>query len=157
MARKKRFARRFISPDPVYNSELVAKFINKIMRNGKKSVAEKIVYKTFELIKQKLNKDPLEVFEKAINNIKPEVEVKSRRIGGATYQIPVEVPSHRQISLSLSWLITFARNRKGAPMYEKLVSEILDAYNNTGAAVKKKDDTHKMAEANKAFAHFRWW
>lgn len=156
MSRKKRAVKRIVKKDLKYKSVLVSKFINKIMQDGKKSVAEKIVYQVFDFLKQKTNKDPLEVFEQALKNIKPEIEVKSRRIGGATYQIPVEVAPHRQVALSLNWLIGFARARKAKPMYEKLGTEIMDAYNNTGSTVKKKEDTHKMAEANRAFAHFRW-
>ncbi len=156
MSRKKRAVKREIKPDTKYNSILVTKLINKIMFDGKKSIAEKIVYQVFDFIQKKVNKDPLDVFKTALNNVKPEIEVKSRRIGGATYQIPIEVPRDRQVSVSLNWLVGFARGRKAKPMSEKLAVEILDAYNNTGAAVKKKDDTHKMAEANRAFAHFRW-
>ncbi len=156
MSRKKRAVKREIRPDLKYNSKLVTRFINKIMFDGKKSVAEKIVYQIFDILKEKADKEPLEVFETALKNIKPEVEVKARRIGGATYQIPIEVPKHRQVSLSLNWLIGFARGRKDKPMHERLAVEIFDAYNNTGAAIKRKSDTHKMAEANRAFAHFRW-
>ncbi len=156
MARKKRAIKREIKPDIKYNSILTARLINKVMFDGKKSVAENIVYKAFDILHKKLNKDSLEIFESALDNIKPEVEAKSRRIGGATYQIPIEVPKDRQVSLSLNWLIGFARSRKSAPMHDRLAQEILDAYNNTGFAVKKKEDTHKMADANRAFAHFRW-
>ncbi|MBU1078339.1 MAG: 30S ribosomal protein S7 [Spirochaetes bacterium] len=156
MSRKKRASKREIKADLKYNSLLVTRFINKIMYDGKRSVAEKIVYNVLDLLQEKTNKSPLEIFEAALNNIKPEIEVKSRRIGGATYQIPIEVPRHRQISLALNWIIGFARSRKAKPMHEKLAAEVLDAYNNTGSAIKKKEDTHKMADANRAFAHFRW-
>ncbi len=156
MSRKKRAVKRKVEPDRKYNSQLVARFINKMLYSGKRSVAEAIAYNAFDILQKKLNKEPLEIFETALNNIKPNVEVKSRRIGGATYQIPIEVPKDRQISLSLNWIIGFARARKSRPMYERLAQEILDAYNSTGSCMKKKDDTHKMAEANRAFAHFRW-
>lgn len=156
MSRKKRAFKREVKPDLKYNSITISKFINKIMVSGKRSIAESIVYGTLDLLKEKTGKEGLEVFEKALDNIKPEVEVKSRRIGGATYQIPIEVPSDRQISLAVLWLITFARGKKGKSMQDRLASEIMDAYNNTGLSVKKKDDTHRMAEANRAFAHFIW-
>ncbi len=156
MSRKKRAFKREVKPDLKYNSITISKFINKIMVSGKRSIAESIVYRTLNLLKEKTGKEGLEVFEKALDNIKPEVEVKSRRIGGATYQIPIEVPSDRQISLAVLWLITFARNKKGRSMQDRLASEIMDAYNNTGLSVKKRDDTHRMAEANRAFAHFIW-
>jgi len=156
MARRREVIKKNYKPDTKYNSVLVGRLINKIMLDGKKSVAEKIVYTAFDIVNQKLKQDALEVFEKALNNVKPEIEVKSRRIGGATYQIPIEVPKDRQISLALNWMIGFARGRKGKPMAERLALEIIDAFNNTGSSVKKKEDTHKMAEANMAFAHFRW-
>lgn len=156
MSRKKRASKRKGKVDLKFNNLLIAKLINKIMISGKKTVAEKIVYNALELVAEKIKKDSIEVFEKAIDNIKPEVEVKSRRIGGATYQIPVEVPHERQISMSYSWLINYARARSGKAMSERLALEIMDAYNNVGSCVKKKEDTHKMAEANRAFAHFRW-
>lgn len=156
MSRKKRAVKREVKPDRRFNSIIVAKLINKIVLCGKKSIAENITYKAFDILQQKLNKNPLDIFEAALHNIKPEVEVKSRRIGGATYQIPIEVPRERQFSLSIGWLIGFAKARKSKPMYERLAQEIMDAYNNTGSAIKKKEDTHRMAEANRAFAHFRW-
>ena len=156
MSRKKKAVKKNIKPDLEFNSALVTKLINKIMVDGKKTVAEKIVYNAFDILQKKLNKNPIEIFGKALDNIRPEVEVKSRRIGGATYQIPIEVPVDRQVSLSLNWLIGFARSKKSKPMCERLAVEILDAYNNTGATMKKKEDTHRMAEANRAFAHFRW-
>jgi small subunit ribosomal protein S7 len=147
---------REIPPDPIYNSVLIQKLINKVMLNGKKSIAEKIVYGAMEIIKEKTKKDPLEVVEKAIQNATPLLEVRPRRVGGATYQVPVEVSPRRGLSLALRWIVRSARERKGMPMKEKLASEILDAYNNTGGAIKKKDEMHRMAEANRAFAHYRW-
>ena len=156
MARKKRAVKKDVKPDIKFSSMIVSRFINKIMMHGKKSIAENIVYSAFNILQKKLNKEPLEIFETALNNIRPEVEVKSRRIGGATYQIPIEVPRDRQVSLALNWLIGFARARKSAPMYDRLAQEIMDAYNNTGSTIKKKEDTHRMADANRAFAHFRW-
>lgn len=157
MPRKKReTSRREILPDPKYNDRLVAKTINSIMRNGKKSVAESILYRSFDLLQEKANKDPLKIFKQAIENIKPVLEVRSRRVGGATYQIPVEVRYERRQALAIRWLLGFARKRSERSMHEKLAMEILDAANNRGAAVKKKEDTHKMAEANRAFAHYRW-
>lgn len=143
-----------IKPDPKYNSVLVEKFVNQIMKNGKKSVGRKIVYNCFEIIKNTTKKDPLEVFEKAIKNVGPLVEVRPKRIGGATYQVPFPVSEKRRISLAMKWIRDIARKKKGKGMAEKLAQEIIDASNNIGAAVKKKEDTHKMAEANKAFAHF---
>jgi len=140
----------------IYNSVLIQKLINKVMLNGKKSIAEKIVYGAMEIIKEKTKKDPLEVVEKAIQNATPLLEVRPRRVGGATYQVPVEVSPRRGLSLALRWIVRSARERKGMPMKEKLASEILDAYNNTGGAIKKKDEMHRMAEANRAFAHYRW-
>jgi len=156
MRKKRKIEKREVKPDMKYNSVLVSKMINKVMWNGKKSIAMKIVYGALEKLAEKTKVDPLEALKKAIDNVKPEVELKSRRIGGATYQIPVEVNPERQVSLALRWIINFARLRKGKPMSDKLAEELFDAYNGTGAAVKKRDDTHKMAEANRAFAHFRW-
>ncbi len=157
MPRKKReVVKRDVLPDPKYNDKLVAKTINSIMRNGKKSVAESILYRSFDLLQEKANKDPLKIFKQAIENIKPVLEVRSRRVGGATYQIPVEVRYERRQALAIRWLLAFARKRSEKSMHEKLAMEILDAANNRGGAVKKKEDTHKMAEANKAFAHYRW-
>jgi small subunit ribosomal protein S7 len=156
MSRKKRAFKREVKPDIKYNSTTIGRMINKVMQSGKKSTAEKIIYDTIDFLEKKMNKSGLEVFEAALNNIKPGVEVKSRRIGGATYQIPIEVQPERAVALALLWLIDNARKKKGRTMSEKLASEILDAYNNTGASVKKKEDTHKMAEANLAFAHFIW-
>lgn len=154
--RKQAIKRREVLPDTKYNSVLVSKFIDKVMWDGKKSIAEKIVYRALDILAHRTKKNPLEVFHKALDNVKPEVELKSRRVGGATYQIPVEVRPDRQVSLAMRWIIGFARERKAKPMDEKLAQELFDAYNGTGAAVKKRDDTHKMAEANRAFAHFRW-
>ncbi|MFN3699654.1 MAG: 30S ribosomal protein S7 [Dictyoglomus sp.] len=147
---------REIPPDPVYNSVLVQKLINKVMLDGKKSIAEKIVYGAMEIIREKTKQDPLSVLEKAVQNVTPLLEVRPRRVGGATYQVPIEVPSRRGLSLALRWIVRAARERKGMPMKEKLAAEILDALNNTGGAIKKRDEMHRMAEANKAFAHYRW-
>ncbi len=147
---------REIPPDPVYNSVLVQKLINKVMLDGKKSTAEKIVYGAMEIIRDKTKQDPLTVLEKAVQNLTPLLEVRPRRVGGATYQVPVEVPSRRGLSLALRWFVRAARERKGMPMRERLAAEILDALNNTGGAIKKKEEMHRMAEANKAFAHYRW-
>jgi small subunit ribosomal protein S7 len=154
--RRRRAPERKIQPDPVYNSELVAKFINNLMWDGKKSLAQKIFYRAMEIVGERTNENPLHVFQKAIENVKPSMEVRSRRIGGATYQIPVEVRPKRQISLAIKWIIQAARNRPGRRMYEKLAAEIIDAYKGTGNAVKIKENVHKMAEANRVFAHFRW-
>jgi small subunit ribosomal protein S7 len=143
-------------PDPLYNDKRVSKLINSVMLDGKKGVAQKIVYDAFDIIKEKTGKNPLEVFEEAMNNIMPVLEVKARRVGGATYQVPMEVRPERRQTLGLRWLTGFARKRSERTMKERLAGEILDATNNLGGAAKKKDDTHKMAEANKAFAHYRW-
>ena len=148
--------KREILPDPVYNSVLVTKLINSIMLDGKKGVAQKVVYGAFDIIKEKTGKEPLEVFTAAIENIMPSLEVKARRVGGATYQVPIEVRPERRQTLGLRWLTTYSRNRGEKTMKERLAGEIMDAANNTGSAVKKREDTHKMAEANKAFSHFRW-
>ncbi len=156
MARRKKKVKSKLVPDPVYNRVDVAKFINRIMRRGKKTVAQKIVYGAFDIIKQKTQKDPLEVFEKAIQAASPLLEVKSRRVGGATYQVPVEVRGERRIALASRWIIQAAKSKKGKPMKEKLAEELIAASKNEGAAVKKKEDTHRMAEANRAFAHFAW-
>jgi small subunit ribosomal protein S7 len=156
MPRKKYVQRRKIRPDLVYNSVLAAKFINNIMRKGKKSLAERIFYNSIDIISKRTKKNGFEVFEKAINNVKPYLAVKSRRVGGATYQVPVEVPEPRRSTLAIRWIINFARASKGKKMEERLADEIINAANGTGLAIKKRDDTHKMAEANKAFAHYRW-
>lgn len=156
MPRKGRVERREIPPDPKYNDMLVQKMINCVMWDGKKSIAEKIVYGAFDIVREKLKEDPLKVFHQAINNVKPLVETRPRRVGGATYQVPVEVRPERQMSLAIKWIIHAARARSGKPMRERLAEELIDAYHNRGAAVKKKEDTHRMAEANRAFAHYRW-
>lgn len=156
MPRRGYIAKREILADPIYNSKIVTKLINNVMLDGKKTVAEKIVYGAFERIKEKSKKDPLEQFETAMNNIMPVLEVKARRVGGATYQVPIEIRPERRQTLSLRWLVSFARNRNEKTMAEKLSAEILDAVNETGGAFKKKEDMHKMAEANKAFAHYKW-
>ena len=155
--RRRRTIKREITPDVKYNSELVARLINTLMRMGKKSVAQKIVYGAFDYIKEKKSDvDALEVFTKAIENVKPKVEVKSRRVGGATYQVPIEVDPERQVALAMRWICTYSRGRKGKSMTESLAQELLDAFENTGSSIKKKEDTFKMAQANKAFAHYRW-
>ncbi len=156
MPRKGMVERREVLPDPLYNSTLVRKFISCMMWDGKKSVAEKIFYTSMDKIRQRTNDDPVKVFKKAVENCRPLLEVKARRVGGANYQVPVEVNSNRRTSLSIRWLITYARGRSGKGMVEKLTGEILDASSNRGGAMKKKDETHRMAEANKAFAHYRW-
>ena len=154
--RKRRAVRREVLPDPVFKSKVVTKLINRIMLDGKKGVAEKILYGAFDIVKEKTNEDPVTVFEKALENIKPQLEVKSRRVGGSNYQVPIEVSETRSQTLGLRWLVNFARLRGGKSMAENLANEIIDASNGTGNAVKKKEDTHRMAEANKAFAHYRW-
>ena len=155
--RRRRITKRELTPDVKYNSELVARLINTLMRNGKKTVAQSIVYGAFDVIKsKKKDMEPLEVFLQAVENIKPKLEVKSRRVGGATYQVPLEVPAERQVALAMRWITTYSRAKKGKSMMQALASELLDAFDNTGSSIKKKDDTHKMAQANKAFAHYRW-
>ena len=156
MPRRGFTAKRDVLPDPLYNSKLVTKLINNIMLDGKKGVAQKIVYEAFDIIKDKTGEDPLSVFEKAMENIMPVLEVKARRVGGATYQVPSEVRPDRRQTLGLRWLTTYSRGRSENTMRERLAAEIMDAANNTGASVKKREDVHKMADANKAFAHFRW-
>ncbi len=156
MSRKKRAPKKIPIVDPVYKSTIIPKLINSIMYDGKKTVAEKIIYEAIDKIKTKSKDEPLNVFNEAINNIKPTVEVRSRRVGGATYQVPVEVKSKRSQALALRWLIDASRKRKDKNMSDKIFNEIYDAYQNRGAAIKKKEDTQKMAESNKAFAHFRW-
>ncbi|HLF86322.1 MAG: 30S ribosomal protein S7 [Nitrospirota bacterium] len=156
MPRKKVTSKREVHPDLKYNDKLVSRFINVIMRKGRKTTAESICYGALDIIKEKTGNDPLKVFKSAMDNIKPLVEVKSRRVGGASYQVPVDVRPARRVALALRWLSQFAKQRGGKSMKEKLAGELLDALNNTGGAVKKKEDTHRMAEANKAFAHFRW-
>ena len=154
--RKKRAVKRDVLPDAIYNSKVVTKLINQIMNDGKKGTAQRIVYDAFEIIKEKTNEDAMTVFNKAMDNIKPALEVKSRRVGGANYQVPVEVKNDRAVALAFRWLAQYARLRNGHSMAENLANEIIDASNGIGASVKKKEDTHKMAEANKAFAHYRW-
>ena len=156
MSRKNRAPNRIFYPDSRYSSLTVAKFINFIMHSGKRSVAEKIIYTTFDQIKKKTKEDPIKVFNEAINNIRPNLEVRSRRVGGATYQVPVEVKTKRSQTLALRWLLEATRKRKFKTMSDKLFNELMDASQNKGAAIKKREDTHKMAESNKAFAHFRW-
>ena len=156
MPRRGSIAKRDVLPDPMYNSKLVTRLINNIMYDGKKGVAQKIVYDAFEIVAEKTGKDALEVFEQAMENVMPSLEVKARRVGGANYQVPIEVRPERRQTLGLRWLTTYSRNRNENTMKERLAAEIMDASNNTGASVKKREDTHKMAEANKAFAHFRW-
>ena len=148
--------KREVLPDPIYNSVLVTKLVNSIMLDGKKGVAQKVVYGAFDIIKEKTDKDPLDVFTTALENIMPSLEVKARRVGGATYQVPIEVRPERRQTLGLRWLTNYARNRSEKTMKERLAGEIMDAANNLGSAVKKREDTHKMAESNKAFAHYRW-
>lgn len=156
MPRRYRPPGREVEPDAKYNSELVARFINRLMRQGKKSLAARIMYDAFDIIEERTRRNPLEVFHQAVDNATPVLEVRSRRVGGATYQIPVEVRPDRRTSLAIRWLIRSAQARKGRPMAERLADELMDAARNTGATVKKKEDTHKMAEANRAFAHYRW-
>jgi hypothetical protein len=154
--RKGNTPKREVLPDPVYGNTVVAKLINSIMLDGKKGVAQKIVYGAFDIIKEQTGEEPMEVFEKAMSNIMPQVEVRARRVGGANYQVPVEVRAERRQTLGLRWLTKYTRARGEKTMYERLAKELIDASNNTGGSVKKKEDTHKMAEANKAFAHYRW-
>ena len=156
MPRRGNVPKREILPDPVYNSVLVTKLVNSIMLDGKKGVAQKVVYGAFELIEEKTGKSPLEVFNQALENIMPSLEVKARRVGGATYQVPIEVRPARRQTLGLRWLTSYSRNRGERTMHERLAGEIMDAANNTGSAVKKREETHKMADSNKAFAHYRW-
>jgi len=156
MPRRREVEKREIAPDPKYNSQLVAKFINCLLRRGKKSVAESILYGAFEIIEKKTKENPLELFEKAVSNVKPVLEVKARRVGGATYQVPTEVPPLRRTALAIRWLILHAKERGEKTMREKLAAELIDAVNNRGGAIKKKENVHKMAEANKAFAHYRF-
>ena len=155
--RRRRITKRELTPDVKYKSELVARLINTLMRNGKKTVAQNIVYGAFDVIKsKKKDMEPLEVFIQAVENVKPKLEVKSRRVGGATYQVPLDVPAERQVALAMRWIVTYSQAKKGKSMMQSLASELLDAFDNTGSSIKKKEDTHKMAQANKAFAHYRW-
>ena len=154
--RKRRAVKRDVLADPIYNSKLVTRLVNQVMLDGKKGKAQTIVYKAFEMVNEKTGEDALEVFNKAMENVKPTLEVKSRRVGGANYQVPIEVRPDRSRALGLRWIVNYARLRGGHSMAENLANEIIDASNGTGAAVKKREDTHRMAEANKAFAHYRW-
>lgn len=156
MPRKGPVAKRDVLPDPLYNSKLITKLINKLMIDGKRGTAQQILYNAFDLIKERSGKEPMEVFDQALKNIMPVLEVKARRVGGSNYQVPVEVRPERRTTLGLRWLVNYTRLRGEKTMEERLANEILDAANNTGASVKKREDTHKMAEANKAFAHYRW-
>lgn len=156
MPRRGFIAQREVLPDPIYNNKVVTKLINKVMYDGKKGVAQSIVYDAFNIVNEKTSKDALEAFEEALNNVMPVLEVKARRVGGATYQVPMEVRPERRQSLGIRWLVEYARKRNERTMAEKLAAEILDAINNVGGAIKKKEETHKMAEANRAFAHYRW-
>lgn len=156
MSRRRQAEKRSVIPDPKYGSELVAKFVNCMMLDGKKGVSESIFYKAMDILQEKTNKDALEVFTKALENVKPVLEVRSRRVGGATYQIPVDIRPERRQALGIRWLINNSRSRPEKTMFQRLAGELMDAYNNTGTSIKKKEDTHKMADANKAFAHFKW-
>lgn len=154
--RKRRAEKRDVLPDPIYNSKLITKLINSIMKDGKKGIAQTILYDAFNIVKEKTGQNPMEVFEKAMENITPSLEVKTRRVGGANYQVPIEVKPERAQALALRWITQYSRHRGGHSMAENLANEIIDASNGVGAAVKKREETHKMAEANKAFAHYRW-
>jgi small subunit ribosomal protein S7 len=156
MPRRREIAKRVVLPDPKYNDRLVAKFINSLMLGGKRSTAEQIVYGAFELVGKRTSEEPLEIFKKAFDNVRPMLEVKSRRVGGSTYQVPVEVRSDRRNALAIRWIKAYSRNRGEKTMQERLAGELVDAANNRGSSVKKKEDVHRMAEANKAFAHYRW-
>ena len=156
MPRRREVPKRVILPDPKFGDQLVAKFVNNVMVDGKKSTAEQIVYGAFDLIAERTGNNPLEVFKTAMDNVRPVLEVKSRRVGGSTYQVPVEVSPSRRTALAMRWIVTYAKGRSEKTMRERLAGEFLDAFNNRGAAVKKREDTHRMAEANKAFAHYRW-
>ena len=156
MPRKGPVSRRDVLPDPIYNSKLVTRLINRIMIDGKRGVAQSLLYDAFKIVSERTGKEPMEVFEQAIKNIMPVLEVKARRVGGSNYQVPIEVKPERRTSLGLRWLVNYSRSRGEKTMQERLANEIIDASNNTGASVKKREDTHKMAEANRAFAHYRW-
>lgn len=157
MSRRRRAVKRKVAPDPVYGSEVISKFVNKLMECGKKSVARRIVYNAIENFAKRIkSEDPLASFEQALENAKPSLEVKSRRIGGATYQVPIEIPANRRTSMAMGWIINYSRAKTGRSMEEGLASELADCFNNQGSTIKKKDDTHRMAEANKAFAHYKW-
>jgi small subunit ribosomal protein S7 len=154
--RRRRPIKREVLPDPKYGSKLISKFVNCMMLEGKKGVSETILYRAMDIIEKKTQKNPIEVFVQSLENVKPLIEVKSRRVGGATYQVPIEIRPERRQALGIRWIINYARNRSEKTMYQRLAGELMDAYNNTGASVKKKEDTHKMADANKAFAHFKF-
>ena len=154
--RKRRAIKRDVLPDPVYNSKVVTKLVNQIMQDGKKGTAQRILYEAFDIIKEKTGKEPMDVYNEALENVKPALEVKSRRVGGSNYQVPLEVSDERSQALALRWIVNYAKLRNGKGMAINLANEIMDAAQNTGGAVKKREDTHKMAEANKAFAHYRW-
>lgn len=156
MSRKKRDYRRRVSPDPKYNSPVLAKFVNKVMRGGKKSVAQRLVYEALDILAQETGESQLRAFEVVLKNVRPLMEVRSRRVGGSTYQVPVEVKPDRSVALAVRWIITNSRSRSGVSFVDALSKELIDSYKNTGASIKKREDTHKMAEANKAFAHFKW-
>ena len=156
MPRRREVPKRKVLPDPLYNDQLVTKFMNCVMLDGKKAIAEKIVYGAFDIIHERTREEPLKIFHRALENVEPAVEVKSRRVGGATYQVPIEVPNNRRQALAMRWLISFARKRAGKSMQDKLANELIEAAHNRGNAVKKRDDVHRMAEANKAFSHYRW-
>jgi small subunit ribosomal protein S7 len=156
MPRRREVPKRKINPDPKYRDRLVAKFVNNLMRRGKKSVAQGIFYKAMDLVEQRTHDEPMKTFKKALDNVKPVLEVKARRVGGATYQVPVEIRPQRRTALGMRWLITYSRERGEKTMMERLAAEVIDAANNRGSSIKKREDTHKMAEANKAFAHYRW-
>lgn len=156
MSRRRRPAKRDILPDPKFGSKLVTKFVNCMMLQGKKGVSETNFYKAMDILAEKTQKEPIEVFQTSLENVKPQVEVKSRRVGGATYQVPVEIRPERRQALAIRWIINYARGRGEKTMYQRLAGELMDAFNNTGSSIKKKEDTHKMAEANKAFAHYKW-
>lgn len=156
MARRREAEKREILPDPKYNSKLISRFISVILKDGKKSTAERVFYGALDIIKDKTGNDPLKVFKTAMENVKPVLEVKPRRVGGATYQVPMEVKPNRRVALAIRWIVSYSRQRKEKTAQERLAAELMDAYNNTGSSIKKKEDTHKMAEANRAFAHYRW-
>ncbi len=156
MSRKGNIPKRKVLPDPKFHDKLVSKFVTKLMYGGKKSVAEGIVYKAFDILQEKLNDDPLKIFKQALENVKPVLEVRSRRVGGATYQVPVEVRTDRRVSLGLRWMVEYSRGRGEKTMEDRIAMEIIDAFNNRGASIKKREDVHKMAESNRAFAHYRW-
>ncbi len=156
MPRRAKVQRREILPDPKYGSELVTRFVNKVMERGKKGTAERIVYDAFDIVEERMGRSALEIFQGALHNATPIIEVKPRRVGGATYQVPVQIEGTRRLSLAIRWMLAAARARNGRTMSEKLAAELMDAFNNTGATIKRREDTHRMAEANKAFAHYRW-